>query len=49
VERTERVLKTLWRELNQSKAGWVERYRLLESQSEQARRTAMSVLQNLLS
>src|SRR6266568_303839 len=37
VERTERVLKTLWRERNQPKAGWTERYWALESQSEQVR------------
>jgi hypothetical protein len=48
VERTERVLKTLWRERNQSKADWTERYRILESQSEQVRRTATIILQNLL-
>lgn len=48
VERTERVLKTLWREKNQSKAGWTEAYRLLETQSEQIRRTAEILLQNLL-
>jgi hypothetical protein len=48
VERTERVLKALWRERNQPKAGWAERYRVLEMQSEQVRRTAVAVLQNLL-
>jgi hypothetical protein len=48
VERTERVLKALWRERNQPKAGWTEQYRLLETQSEQVRRTALTVLQNLL-
>jgi len=48
VERTERVLKTLWRERNQPKAGWTEQYRILENQSEQVRRTALTVLQNLL-
>ena len=48
VERTERVLKTCWRERNQPKAGWAERYRVLETQSEQVRRTALTVLQNLL-
>jgi hypothetical protein len=48
VERTERVLKTLWRETHQQKAGWIDRYRLLEKQSEQIRRTALTVLQNLL-
>ena len=48
VERTERVLKTLWREHNRPKPGWIERYRILENQSEQVRRTAITVLQNLL-
>jgi hypothetical protein len=48
VERTERVLKTFWRERNQPKAGWIERYRALETQSEQVRRAALIVLQNLL-
>ncbi len=48
VERTERVLKSLWRERNQPKAGWTEQYRVLEAQSDQVRRTAMIVLQNLL-
>jgi len=48
VERTERVLKTLWRERHDRKPGWVERYRLLETQSERIRRTALIILQNLL-
>ena len=48
VERTERVLKTLWRERHEPKAGWAEQYRLLENQSEQVRRTALIILQNLL-
>ncbi len=48
VERTERVLKTVWRERNESKAGWTEEYRLLETQSEQVRRTALMILQNVL-
>ena len=48
VERTERVLKSIWRERNQPKAGWFEIYRVLEAQSEQVRRTAMIILQNLL-
>jgi hypothetical protein len=48
VERAERVLKTLWRERNQPKAGWIEQYRALEAQSEQVRRTGMIILQNLL-
>ena len=49
VERTERVLKTVWRERHESKDGWIEQYRALETQSEQIRRTALVILQNLLS
>ncbi len=48
VERTERVLKSVWRERHQSKPKWVGQYRLLEAQSEQVRRTALMILQNLL-
>lgn len=48
VERTERVLKTLWRERHEPKTGWTEAYRILEAQSEQIRRTALTILQNLL-
>ena len=48
VERTERVLKTLWRERNQPDAGWTEKYRVLEAQSEQTLRTGLTILQNLL-
>ena len=48
VERTERTLKQVWRERNQSKAGWIEQYHVLESRSEQVRRTALVILQNLL-
>lgn len=48
VERTERVLKALWRERNQSRPNWIEDYRRLEQQSEQVRRTALTILQNLL-
>jgi hypothetical protein len=48
VERTERVLKTLWRERRQDRAGWMEEYRRLESRSEQVRRTALTLLENLL-
>jgi hypothetical protein len=48
VERTERVLKTLWRERNEPNSGWPEQYRSLETQSEQVRRTALIILQNLL-
>jgi hypothetical protein len=49
VERTERVLKTLWRERHQSMNSWVEQYRVLETQSDQVRRTALITLQSLLS
>ncbi len=48
VERTERVLKTLWRERNESRSGWAQDYRVLEGQSEQVRRAALIILQNLL-
>jgi len=48
VERTERVLKSLWRERHEPKADWAGQYRLLETQSEQVRRTALIILQNLL-
>lgn len=49
VERTERVLKTLWRERQQTRPDWLTQYRALESQSEQIRKTALTILQNLLS
>ena len=48
VERTERVLKTLWRERHEATPGWIDRYRCLEAQSEQTRRTALTILQNAL-
>jgi hypothetical protein len=49
VERTERVLKALWRERHRHQPGWSKQYRLLETQSEQVRRTALTLLENLLS
>jgi hypothetical protein len=48
VERTELVLKTIWRERNQQRPGWAQQYRALERQSEQVRRTALLLLHNLL-
>jgi hypothetical protein len=48
VERTERVLKTLWRERNEGDPAWVARYRELETQSEQIRRAGMNILESLL-
>jgi hypothetical protein len=48
VERTERVLKTLWRERHQHHADWVVQYDLLETQSERIRRSAGIILQKLL-
>jgi hypothetical protein len=48
VERTERVLKTIWRERHQEKRDWAQQYRVLEAQSEQVRRTAFTILENLL-
>ncbi len=49
VERTERVLKSVWRERHQNQTGWLERYRELELHSGQTRRTALTILQNILS
>ena len=49
VERTERVLKTLWTERHQSTPGWVGQYRALECQSDRVRQTALTILENLLS
>ncbi len=48
VERTERVLKTVWRERHQSKRGWEQEYRRLENESGQVRRTAFRLLEQLL-
>jgi hypothetical protein len=48
VERTERVLKSLWRERHQSDADWMGRYRSLEAQSDQVRGTALTILEALL-
>jgi hypothetical protein len=48
VERTERVLRSLWRERHQAEGDWLARYRQLEAQSEQVRRTASTILENLL-
>ena len=48
VERTERVLKTMWSERHEGEQGWIEQYRRLENKSEQVRRTALTILQNLL-
>lgn len=48
VERTERVLKTVWRERHQEAEGWSREYRRLEQQSEQIVRTALVILENVL-
>jgi hypothetical protein len=48
VERTERILKTIWRERHEQDAAWAEQYRILETQSEQVLRTALIILHNLL-
>jgi len=48
VERTERVLKTLWRSRHEGDADWIARYRALEDQSESVRHTAQILLKNLL-
>jgi hypothetical protein len=48
IERTERVLKSIWRERKESQAGWVQEYHALEARSEQIRRTGLILLGNLL-
>lgn len=48
VERAERVVKSLWRERHSNQSDWSEQYRRLELQSEQVRRTALSLLEQLL-
>ncbi len=48
VERTERVLRSLWRERHENTADWIENYRRLEAGSEQIRRSALTVLENAL-
>lgn len=48
VERTERVLKSVWREYHQGDPDWIERYRQLVGTSTQVRYTAISILRNLL-
>ena len=48
VERTERVLKSLWRERNHAQPNWIDTYRWHETQSEQVRKTAITILHNLL-
>lgn len=48
VERTERVLKTLWRARHEGDPDWIARYRQIEQQSEAVRHTAQILLGNLL-
>jgi len=48
VERTERVLKSCWRDRHEAVPDWIDEYRRLEVQSEQILRTAMVILHNLL-
>jgi len=48
VDRTERVLKSLWKERHQPESGWLDRYGALEAQSELVRRTAHIILKNIL-
>jgi len=48
VERTERVLKVLWRERHHEREGWSAEYRALDAQSELVRRTAFTLLEHLL-
>jgi hypothetical protein len=48
VERAERVLKSVWRERNQTQKDWITKYRQLEAESGQVRKTALTILQNAL-
>ena len=48
VERTERVLKSLWRERNAGQPGWIDKYYAMVLRSEPVRRGALIVLQNML-
>jgi hypothetical protein len=48
VERTERVLKSLWRERHAAQPAWIGQYHALETRSEQLRRAALAILENLL-
>ncbi len=48
VERTERVLKSLLRDRHAKRNHWIDEYRRLEARSEQIRRTAVTILENLL-
>jgi hypothetical protein len=48
VERTERVLKNVWRDRNCGRQGWIEQFRTLEDRSGEIRSTASTILQNLL-
>jgi hypothetical protein len=48
VERTERVLKSVWREHHQGDPDWIEHYRRLAATSELVRHTALTILHNLL-
>lgn len=48
VERTERVLKLVWRERHKEQVDWPKRFRKLDAQSEQIRGAALVILENLL-
>jgi len=48
VERTERVLKTLWREQNFGRSDWHQEYQVLEKRSEAVRSAALTILRSLL-
>lgn len=48
VERTERVLKSLWRDRHAEEVGWLKQYRDLEERSEQICRSAWTSFQTML-
>jgi hypothetical protein len=48
IERTERLLKSLWRERHAEAANWTAQYQALEAQSEATRKSALVLLHQLL-
>ena len=48
VERTERVLKSMWLEWNQPKKGWIDEYSELARRSDEVIRTAVRILSTLI-
>src|SRR5436309_1247382 len=47
VERTERVLKSIWRERNQPRTDWIDEYSIMETQNDQVSLKTMTILTNM--